>query len=75
MNRSVSPLRRIRPQFDRIRHRVSGVARSMRGKRDERDASMNDTDLNATGAASVAQSVSDAEDRSAGAPAELGGQG
>jgi hypothetical protein len=47
----------------------------MRGKRDERDASMNDTDLNATGAASVAQSVSDAEDRRAGAPAEQGGQG
>ena len=54
------------------------VARAMRALRrgpDDRDLSMTDTDANATKAASVAQTASDADDRRAGAPAEQGGEG
>lgn len=63
------------PGMERVRHRISGIARSLRGKRDKRETSMQRTDQNATGAASAAQSASDAADRKAGAPADLGGQG
>lgn len=63
------------PGMERVRHRISGIARSLRGKRDKRETSMQRTDHNATGAASAAQSASDAADRKAGAPADLGGQG
>lgn len=63
------------PGLKRVRHRISGLARSMRGRKDQRDLSMADTDQNATGAAAAVQSAKDADDRTAGAPAELGGQG
>jgi hypothetical protein len=44
--------------------------------RDERrDASIRDTDENATGEASAAQSSSDAASARAGSPADQGGQG
>jgi len=49
--------------------------RALRRGPDERDLSMTDTDENATKAASVAQTASDADDRRAGAPAEQGGEG
>lgn len=41
---------------------------------DNRPTSMQNIDDNATRAASTAQSVSDAGDRAAGAPADLGGE-
>lgn len=63
------------PGVERVRHRISGLARSLRGRKDRRELSMQDTDENATGAASAIQSAKDADDHSAGAPAELGGQG
>lgn len=53
---------------------IRGIARRLKRAPDTRPESIQNIDANATRAASTAQTVSDAGDRAAGAPADQGGE-